>query len=172
MANDDCPVIVVLYKKFNSTPTRTLHQSMESAFPNSISVQRVSTTALERTMVYTLLQHNSKRISPEYKPAKNPGMGSFGVSFLLPLAPLSLRDIGKLSSHDGCLVCGETKKALRKCSGCMSVTYCSAGESRTFTTPMNVRPTVKLIQNAKDLTGKRIKRLVDHLKEEAGVPCH
>ncbi|KAI5121768.1 hypothetical protein M0805_009579 [Coniferiporia weirii] len=45
------------------------------------------------------------------------------LSYILPLGPLSMKEIGSLTKDVGCAVCGEKMKSV--CSGCHSVSYCS-----------------------------------------------
>jgi hypothetical protein len=68
---------------------------------------------------------------------------NFSVSFLLPLGPLDFEDIGRFNLDMGCAVCGN--KITKRCSGCQSVTYCSAGMYMTA----NYFPLVLLITFAK-----------------------
>ncbi|KAL0570765.1 hypothetical protein V5O48_011193 [Marasmius crinis-equi] len=83
--------------------------------------QIVSTPA-EQNLLLTILNANSKRLSADYAPVKRASEKTFMTSFLLPIGPLSQKDIGKLSNYSGCVVCG--KKTVSKCSGCLSVEYC------------------------------------------------
>lgn len=46
-------------------------------------------------------------------------------SYILPLGPISMIDIGSLSKNSGCVVCG--KKATNVCAGCKYVSYCGKG---------------------------------------------
>jgi hypothetical protein len=69
---------------------------------------------------------NSQRVSVTYQPKKEEYEKTFRTSFLIPLGPLDGIEIGKLTAHPGCEVCGE--KGTKKCSRCQSASYCSAGE--------------------------------------------
>jgi len=56
------------------------------------------------------------------QPKQEPNASEPISSFLLPLGPLSMKDIGSLTKDVGCVICGKAGAA--KCSGCQTVSYC------------------------------------------------
>lgn len=90
----------------------------------------ISTTELERKTVLKLFAHNTKRLASEYKPRRKPNEDSHRLTFLLPLGPLNMRDLGKLNSLPGCEICG--KRVTSRCTQCLTVSYCGVGESPYF----------------------------------------
>ena len=52
------------------------------------------------------------------------------ASFVLPLCPIGMRDLGILTKDPGCEVCGNAgKENIKRCAGCLAVSYCSKGKS-------------------------------------------
>jgi hypothetical protein len=128
---DECPVFVVIYKKIKKSSDSTLRKAISSIFTAQIAAGNMSTTPLERDMLAKLLLLNSKRLSSDYNPERQKNEDSFRLSFLLPLGPISMQDLGKLTNNSGCAVCGDTHKPLRRCADCQSISYCSQGEALT-----------------------------------------
>ncbi|KAH8112461.1 hypothetical protein DFH11DRAFT_493727 [Phellopilus nigrolimitatus] len=69
------------------------------------------------TLVVKLLELNATHLPQQSRDASLPIL-----SFLLPLGPLSMKDIGSLTKDVGCIVCGAASTS--KCSGCQLVSYC------------------------------------------------
>ena len=126
--NEDCPVFVVAYKAVKKSSDSTLREAISAVFVDEITVGSLSTTPLERSMLSKLLLLNSKRLSADYQPKRRKNEEPFRLSFLIPLGPISMKDLGKLTNNSGCAVCGDTRKSLRRCGDCQSISYCSQGE--------------------------------------------
>jgi hypothetical protein len=128
---EDCPVFVVIYKKIEKTSDITLRKVLGSIFTTQIAAGNMLTTRLERDMLVKLLLLNSKRLSSDYSPERRKNEESFRLSFLLPLGPISMQDLGRLTNTSGCAVCGDSHKTLRRCGNCQTISYCSQGEVLT-----------------------------------------
>jgi hypothetical protein len=129
MVKNDCPVFVVLYKKIQRPLDSHARNMLETMFVGQKAVGNVSTSELERDMLLKLLYSNSKRLSADYKPERLEYEDTFQSSFILPLGPISMHDLGKLTNNTGCAVCGDVRKALMRCADCQSISYCSRGEA-------------------------------------------
>jgi len=95
-----------------------------------IEVVSVQTTELERLGMLKLFRINSKRLPTDYNPGQatlRPGMK---ISFTLPLGPIGMRDMGKLTNDSGCVLCGKTK--VSRCVQCLAVSYCGKGVRLIF----------------------------------------
>jgi hypothetical protein len=163
---DECPVFVVIYKKIKKSSDSTLRKVVGSIFTAQIAAGNMSTTPLERDMLAKLLLLNSKRLSSDHNPERRKNEDSFRLSFLLPLGPISMQDLGKLTNTSGCAVCGDTHKALRRCADCQSISYCSQGEALTcqiFRLDLIFR-----FQNVNEGTGNNTKPHVVHSKAVTG----
>ncbi|KDQ21035.1 hypothetical protein BOTBODRAFT_142402 [Botryobasidium botryosum FD-172 SS1] len=78
------------------------------------------------TLMVKLLELNSTHLpEPKQGPKENEPMSSF----LLPIGPLTMKDIGSLTKDVGCIVCGRT--VVSKCSSCQTVSYCGKECQRT-----------------------------------------
>ncbi|KAJ6559954.1 hypothetical protein B0H19DRAFT_1375890 [Mycena capillaripes] len=86
---------------------------------------KLVTTLKEQHLLLRLLQRNSKRIDPTYQPEGLETGKPFELSFLLPIGPLMAKDRGKHNTIEGCPNCGESAADFKKCSRCLSVSYCS-----------------------------------------------
>ncbi|KAJ7666874.1 hypothetical protein DFH06DRAFT_1086032 [Mycena polygramma] len=84
----------------------------------------ITATAQEQHLLLRLLNQNKKRLSSAYKPKRPATETSFTLSFLLPVGPLRMKDMAKLSANNGCSICGDPAK--QKCSRCGVVRYCDA----------------------------------------------
>lgn len=112
----------------NRTSETSLYDRLGQFFDEP--VMSISTTELERKTVLKLFAHNTKRLASEYKPRRKPNEDSHRLTFLLPLGPLNMRDLGKLNSLPGCEICG--KRVTSRCTQCLTVSYCGVGESLYF----------------------------------------
>lgn len=87
---------------------------------------RIHSTVEEQALFRRLLQLNSTRLSGEFAPKLKTYERGFKTSFLVPVAPLSQVQIGKLTKDPGCHICG--KPSASRCAACHSVSYCGAGQ--------------------------------------------
>ncbi|GLB41474.1 hypothetical protein LshimejAT787_1000740 [Lyophyllum shimeji] len=115
------PLFTMLYKVVHRPSNMTLIDHLGDIFGNN-EVVAVSTTDLERRCVLKLFAMNSKRLSAAYKPRREKMEADHRLTFVLPLAPLNMRDLGKLNNMPGCEICG--KKNTSRCTQCLSVAYC------------------------------------------------
>ncbi|KAJ3850517.1 hypothetical protein EV368DRAFT_45128 [Lentinula lateritia] len=98
------------------------------SYPTTPWVQKVSSKSASKTVpllqivasleepkiLCTIFNMNAWRLSDQFAPKRSTSEGPFGLSFLLPLAPLGQQDAGALTNHTGCTVCG--KKTTSRCS--------------------------------------------------------
>ena len=126
--NSETPLLLVLYSaNSKSTALTAVHWVLEQpkkadgsgAFGNIIA------TDLEQRVLLKTLDHNTKYLASDYQPKRTKLERDFKLSFLLPIAPLSQQDLGKLHSDLGCVVCGE--RSAKRCSQCQSAAYCGPG---------------------------------------------
>ena len=77
-----------------------------------------------------LLRLNAKRLSDTYSPERKSMEENFELSFVLPLGPVSQRDLAKLIEYSGCVICGKPNRS--KCARCLAESYCSKGKLDTY----------------------------------------
>lgn len=111
----DIPIFVVLYKHGPiDLSTRT-------------SAVDIKFTTRTQKLLLKLLELNTGRLASSYAPhsreTKMEDAENFTLSFLIPINPLSMRNIGSLSSDIGCAVCG--KAGGNRCAACHYTSYCS-----------------------------------------------
>jgi len=82
----------------------------------------VHITDLERRALLKLFGRNAKKLHEKHHTTEE---SSYDKSFVLPLCPLNMQTLGKLTVSTGCEVCG--KKDASRCLQCLSVVYCSKG---------------------------------------------
>ncbi|KAH0583200.1 hypothetical protein H2248_011083 [Termitomyces sp. 'cryptogamus'] len=117
----DVPVLSVLYKVIHSPSGVQMSDHLRQIF-GLHPVVAVSTTQLERKYLLKLFAMNAKRLSTVYKPRRRKDEAEHRLTFIIPLGPLNMRDLGKLNSTSGCELCG--KKMKSRCTQCLSVSYC------------------------------------------------
>ncbi|KAF8066677.1 hypothetical protein FPV67DRAFT_1449840 [Lyophyllum atratum] len=115
------PLFSLLYRVVYRASNMTLHDHLGLMFRGA-DVVAVSTTDLERRCALKLFAMNSKRISSSYKPRRETMEADHRLTFLVPIGPLNMRDLGKLNNSPGCEICG--KKNTSRCTQCLSVAYC------------------------------------------------
>ncbi|KAF8075304.1 hypothetical protein FPV67DRAFT_1605748 [Lyophyllum atratum] len=111
------PLFSILYREIHRPPTMSLPDHLGQLFMG-LPVVQVSSADLERRCLLKLLTMNSKRISPAYKPHREKKEASHRATFLLPVGPLSMLDLGKLNKNPGCEICGT--KDTSRCTSCLS----------------------------------------------------
>ncbi|KAG6891133.1 hypothetical protein C0992_010428 [Termitomyces sp. T32_za158] len=127
----DIPVLSILYKVVHSPSGVELSDHLGGVvFRGLPGIVAVSTTQLERKYLLKLFAMNSKRLSTNYKPRRQKDEAEHRLTFVLPLGPLSMRDLGKLNNTPGCELCG--KKMKSRCTQCLSVSYCGKGACRPW----------------------------------------
>lgn len=131
MTKEEYPITVVLFKWVDKPANGTLRERLYDLLrvDEGLRARFMKTVPLERAMWHRIFQMNSKRISSEYKAKRGQWESSYKVSFILPIGRLSQLDLGKLTNHDGCSVCGDAIKPLRRCTDCHTISYCSTGTS-------------------------------------------
>ena len=87
-------------------------------------------TEEEQAMMLRLLELNSARLDPTYKPKRDRHEENFKLSFLLPVLPLDGAALARLEKADACRVCGDMKTSgMKRCSRCKGEdAYCSASK--------------------------------------------
>ncbi|KAG5353577.1 hypothetical protein C0989_005094 [Termitomyces sp. Mn162] len=107
----DVPVLSILYKVIHSPSGVQMSDHLRQIF-GLHPVVAVSTTQLERKYLLKLFAMNAKRLSTAYKPRRKKDEAEHRLTFIIPLGPLNMRDLGKLNSTSGCELCG---KKMKKC---------------------------------------------------------
>ncbi|KAG5643923.1 hypothetical protein DXG03_009331 [Asterophora parasitica] len=100
------PLFPVLYTVVNRPPHMSLYDYLGQLLGLQ-SVGTVSTTVLERKYMLKLLGINSKRLSLVYQPRRERYEAEHILSFLVPVGPLGLQDLGKLNNNPGSSYCGK-----------------------------------------------------------------
>ncbi|KAJ3896384.1 hypothetical protein GG344DRAFT_72217 [Lentinula edodes] len=126
MLNEETPVMVVLCRRGtrDAPALETIRWAQEIISNKKLSLLKVTATPEEQKLLLAVLNMNARRLPPAYSVKRNSSgsEATFALSFLLPLGPINQKDIGKLTHHTGCVVCG--KKTVSKCSRCLSMEYC------------------------------------------------
>ncbi|KAF5352281.1 hypothetical protein D9758_011972 [Tetrapyrgos nigripes] len=125
MLPNDIPLIVVLYLRGlrSYPPTCSIKWVQDLQETKEIfGMPKIHATEAEQNLLLTILERNSERLSPDYRPKRRSNEKDFTLSFLLPLAPLSQQNIMELSTITGCGMCGD--ETTSRCSGCLAVEYC------------------------------------------------
>lgn len=129
---DDIPIFIVLYEHGpGSIFTRRaaadfLNEPCPGMQPGQDAIQIKSATFLAQKLLLRVLDMNSTHLDAAYAPSFLRGNETgehYKLSFLLPIAPLSMREVGSLASDVGCAVCGLPTTS--RCAGCQRSTYCS-----------------------------------------------
>ncbi|KAG6815296.1 hypothetical protein H0H93_010310 [Arthromyces matolae] len=114
------PVLSLLYKVVHIPNSVSIPQHLSKYF--DAPVVSISTTPLERKFLLKLFAMNKKRLASNYKPRRKKGEADHQLTFVIPVGPLNMRDVGKLNNYPGCELCGKNMKS--RCSQCLSVSYC------------------------------------------------
>lgn len=123
--DDKTPLLCLIYATGSAkAPVQDTLDFVQAQVKTGYMVQ-IKCTTQEQALLRKLLFQNSKMIASDFKPALEPYEKNFKASFVMPIAPLSQVDIGKLTNDAGCAVCG--KRTTSRCTGCLSVAYCGQG---------------------------------------------
>ncbi|KAH9479136.1 Ankyrin repeat and MYND domain-containing protein 2 [Psilocybe cubensis] len=122
---DGVPLYYFVYRELVPTPDTPM-----DALIDGIGVDRTliktGISDLERRTLLRLFRKNTKKLDPKIIAMERDAQGKetgHHPSFVLPLCPIAMRNLGKLTNNPGCEVCG--KKNTSRCMQCMSVVYCS-----------------------------------------------
>ncbi|KII86097.1 hypothetical protein PLICRDRAFT_31577 [Plicaturopsis crispa FD-325 SS-3] len=118
---EEVPLFSILAKVVVKDDHRSLRDHLDDYIEPG-PVAALTTTPMERSVLWKFIQKNAKRVASNYKPRRLSREKAFTPSFLLPIGPLSMQDIGKLTNNPGCAVCG--KSVTSRCTQCMSIAYC------------------------------------------------
>ncbi|KAJ3515707.1 hypothetical protein NLJ89_g1594 [Agrocybe chaxingu] len=118
----DTPLFVLAFKELHSNGNDLVE--IVRTHMCGLRLANVHTTELERRAMLKLFRMNAKRLPadfrhPKLKDARKTGLK---VSFVLPLGPLSMQHVGKLTNNPGCEVCG--KENTSRCLQCLAAAYC------------------------------------------------
>lgn len=103
----------------------------------------IKAARVEQAVLLQLLMQNSKHLASDVEVPPNLD-GRYNLSFLLPTAWLSMKDIGRLNKTTGCALCGETTHS--HCSACKSIQYCSKGRLFRLTEGMQNSPQGTIVE--------------------------
>ncbi|KJA22761.1 hypothetical protein HYPSUDRAFT_66766 [Hypholoma sublateritium FD-334 SS-4] len=125
-AKDHVPFLFLVYKELQG-PVSSIQDELANLKADQESIVRVSISALERYAWLTVLRRNTQRLSPGThdlleESGHNLKTLHLNVSFMLPLSPLSMESIGRITKDTGCDVC--QKQDANICVGCRSAQYC------------------------------------------------
>ncbi|KAI0696336.1 hypothetical protein BC835DRAFT_1414308 [Cytidiella melzeri] len=123
--DDKTPLLLLLYQSVTAAnPTPGIRWIQEICSRQAKHVMpNINASVLEQKLMLTILDMNSKRLSPDTVFVdRMESEKDFKLSFLLPIGPLTFEDIGKLNLNTGCVVCGGDTAS--RCSQCQSVSYC------------------------------------------------
>ncbi|KAF4611248.1 hypothetical protein D9613_007243 [Agrocybe pediades] len=104
----DTPVFLVAFKEVDGKGAGSMREELEKLIPEAREsghkIGTLRTTEYERLSMLKLLGMNAKRLSVDLHPDEVSVAKMLGLklSFLLPLAPLSLKDLGRLATNSGC----------------------------------------------------------------------
>ncbi|KAJ3515704.1 hypothetical protein NLJ89_g1592 [Agrocybe chaxingu] len=121
---NDVPLFLFTYKELVPTGAQTL-ESLFNMFRVEGDRATVNISDLERRALLMLFQRNAKKLHPRYQAINEEGEAKklgLHASFVLPLCPLGMRELGKITHNAGCDVCG--KKNTSRCKQCLSANYC------------------------------------------------
>ncbi|KAF7329239.1 MYND-type domain-containing protein [Mycena kentingensis (nom. inval.)] len=126
MFDGETPVLVVFYRH-DVAGSASLMETVawvQDHVNADRPIHNVTATLSEQEMLLRVLKQNSKRLAKSYRPNRTATESGFTLSFLLPIGPLTAKDMAKLNANNGCTVCGDPAKS--KCSRCAVMRYCSA----------------------------------------------
>ena len=126
--DSETPLLYLMYRELVATPTMSLEKLEEDMhFDGSLAYNEISD--LERRALLRLFQQNGKRLHPKHleDPQKKKLKATIGLhqTFILPLGPIGMQNLGGTLTDPGCEVCG--KKTASRCMQCLSVMYCGKG---------------------------------------------
>jgi len=130
---DSAPVVVVFYEHgpgsiFTRPSAADLIKEPSPGVhwqPGLNAASHLKATLRVQKLLNKILHMNAKRLSSSYAPPlrNNGARYKHNLSFLLPITPLSMREVGSLSSDVGCAVCGQPSSS--RCASCQQAAYCS-----------------------------------------------
>lgn len=124
---DDIPIFTVLYEhgpgNIFTRPSAAdfLNEPCPGMQPGQDAVH-VKTTFLAQKLLLKVLQMNAGRLPTSYSPSRRANEKKYSLSFLVPISPLSMREVGSLAGDVGCAVCGLPTTS--RCAGCQGAAYC------------------------------------------------
>jgi hypothetical protein len=114
-------LFLFVYRDLIATPTSPM-ETLVKMFPAESRVI-IKVSDLEHRILLRLFEKNAKRLPSKYSVTHRED--GLTTSFALPLCPIGMRTLGKLTHNSGCEVCG--KKTTSLCMQCRSVVYCGKG---------------------------------------------
>ncbi|KAI0761367.1 hypothetical protein BD413DRAFT_607160 [Trametes elegans] len=127
--DEKTPAMVLLYRPYsreNAMEGARWFQSQVDANPANLGGLSITikATLLEQKLLLKLFSLNEKLLPNDFTPEKKASEQQYRATVLLPIGPLGFEAIGKLNNKVGCAICG--KNGARRCSQCLTVSYCSA----------------------------------------------
>jgi len=122
MIKDDIPFFLFEFRDVAAKSQDTLEKAFDK-YTEGASIT-IHICDLERRALLKLFRRNANKLHQNKE--GEPIMDALYKSFVLPLCPLNMFTLGKLTLNTGCEVCG--KKDTSRCVQCLAVAYCSRGE--------------------------------------------
>ncbi|KAF8959634.1 hypothetical protein BDZ97DRAFT_1385784 [Flammula alnicola] len=122
---DGVPLFLFIYKELIPTSEQSMQDHLELFQSDKDSRVTVPISDLERRTWLALFRKNGKRLHPKHQELIDKKGGKqlrIQASFILPLCPFGMRNLGHLTANSGCEFCG--KKITSTCMQCLSVVYC------------------------------------------------
>ncbi|KAF8810460.1 hypothetical protein BYT27DRAFT_7336692 [Phlegmacium glaucopus] len=119
---NDIPLFFIKYREIRPIEGQAL-SDLISLFKTEDDPIVVNMGDLERHAMLKLFRSNTRRLHSKYQEKNEEDKSVLQASFVLPLCPIGMRDLGSLTKDPGCEVCG--KKNISRCGQCLAVSYCS-----------------------------------------------
>lgn len=129
---NDIPLFFIKYKELCPNKGQTL-SDLISSFKTEDDPIVVNMSDLEHHAMLKLFHNNARRLHSKYQEKNEEDKSILKASFVLPLCPIGMLDLGKLTKDAGCEVCGE--KNFSRCGQCLAVSYCSSGKFQIHSPP-------------------------------------
>jgi hypothetical protein len=129
---EDIPLFLIKYRELRSNEG----QVVSDLIPWSSPKLTPSSSIWATSNIVPCWNFFTKRLHSKYQEKNEEDKASLASrppsSFVLPLCPIGMHDLGSLTKDSGCEVCG--KKNISRCAQCLAVSYCSECEfSNSFT---------------------------------------
>lgn len=164
---NDVPLFFIMYRELRPTKGQVL-STIISLSQTDDDPTVVNMSYLEHHAMLKLFHHNASRLHSKHQESDKVTKPHFQASFVLPLCPIGMRNLGSLTKDSGCELCG--KKNISRCAQCLAVSYCSRGKFFKFIRSSRILPYhLSTPQNVRKRIGKTTKQPAVRSKEVLGV---